>query len=511
MGGVSQIAERVRLPLEIRTASYLKDHRFQGRAVLPAVHAMQRLAVSALAWQPDLNVRALKHARFSRFLYLNFDDPIIPAINEIERKPDGGVVSRLLTKMRSEKSGITRIHTHVELEFPIGSPEPTPPPADELFSLQGIGCDIQPDEIYGSLVPFGPSFQNIAEPLMVTAHGAITTVKAPDHGASVYPLGSPFPLDAAFHAACVWGQRYHGIVGFPVALEARHLFRPTKTGDTYLARILPRKSSHDRPVFDIWITDTEGTPHEAALGVMMQDVSAGRMTPPDWIAHHRPDDQSVDQDLRPLSGAGSEHCVMELSAVKRAAVKALSQGEYERFQELGRRRQKPFLGARLCLKRLSRMLSGHDDATPATAIHTIDSDRVRPRCPLTDGTNPYFCSVSHDQRFVVALASGSPVGVDVERLTDKVVESRRIYMHEAERSLTDRSPLGKTDASLRVWSVKEAMAKAFGMTLAEAWDRVTVKEIGETRSRVSLDENTYDAVHHQVADHVFTLVDTGLE
>jgi phosphopantetheinyl transferase len=157
------------------------------------------------------------------------------------------------------------------------------------------------------------------------------------------------------------------------------------------------------------------------------------------------------------------------------------------------------------------MLSGRDDATPATAIHTIDSDHVRPRCPLTDGTDSYFCSVSHDKRFVVAVASKSRVGIDVERLTDRVVKTRCIYMGEGEMTLTDHSSLGKKGASLRVWSIKEAMAKAFGMTLAEAWDRVVVREIGETQSRVSLSGNGYDAVHHQVGNHVFTFVDTGLE
>jgi len=32
-------------------------------------------------------------------------------------------------------------------------------------------------------------------------------------------LGSPFPLDAAMHAACVWGQRFGGIVPFLLALK----------------------------------------------------------------------------------------------------------------------------------------------------------------------------------------------------------------------------------------------------------------------------------------------------
>jgi len=41
-------------------------------------------------------------------------------------------------------------------------------------------------------------------------------------------LGSPFPLDAAMHAACVWGQRFGGIVPFSCCFEKRVILSEDK-------------------------------------------------------------------------------------------------------------------------------------------------------------------------------------------------------------------------------------------------------------------------------------------
>ncbi len=510
METVPDLTRQVRLPLDIAVRPYLMDHRFEGKAVLPAVEAMQYLSASTRRHCPGLNVRSIENAEFSRFLSLTPDVPRIEAFNEIEVHADGRVTSRLLTRTRS-RSGITRTHTHVSMEFPPSHSAPVPLPADQMFALEGIGLNVQSDKIYQSLVPFGPSFQNIQGELTVSAFGAITSVHAPDPGAPVEPLGSPFPLDAAFHAACVYGQRFSGIVGFPVGLGYRYVFQPTEPKASYLARIVPKRAAYDRLVFDIWITDMDGAPYEAVLGLIMQDVSAGRMVPPDWITLEPTEKGLSGDDPGPLSDSGTRHCVMELSSVHEPAVKALSEGEHERFNELGKRRQKSFLAARLCLKRLSRVLCGHDAAIPASSIHTLASDKIRPYCPLSDGRDAVYCSVSHDNRFVIAVASGSRVGVDVERLTEKVVKARHIYMHNGEIALTEDSLLGKISAALRVWSTKEAMAKAFDIPLAEAWDRVTVTTIGKSKSELCYDRKIYEAVHHQVGNHLFTLVDTGGE
>jgi hypothetical protein len=73
------------------------------------------------------------------------------------------------------------------------------------------------------------------------------------------------------------------VVAFPVGLGERILFCPTLPGHSYNALVRPVRAAREELIFDIWITDEAGTAREAALGVRMRDVSAGRMRPPPWV------------------------------------------------------------------------------------------------------------------------------------------------------------------------------------------------------------------------------------
>ena len=90
-------------------------------------------------------------------------------------------------------------------------------------------------------------------------------------------LGSPFPLDAALHAACVWGQRFADIVPFPAGFEKRIIYQKTKKGDAYIGRVVPVNINHNSLIFDAWIYDLNGTIYESISGIQMRDMSQGRM------------------------------------------------------------------------------------------------------------------------------------------------------------------------------------------------------------------------------------------
>lgn len=151
-------------------------------------------------------------------------------------------------------------------------------------------CHISVETIYKNLVPFGPSYHNLKDGVTISHKGAMVPVYAPSLGDPVGPLGSPFPLDAAFHAACVWGQRYAGLVGFPVGFALRRLFASTRSGSTYTAGVFPKKIHPDRFSVDIWITNMDGIFQEAVLDVVMRDVSGGRIKPPSWIVKEKRND-----------------------------------------------------------------------------------------------------------------------------------------------------------------------------------------------------------------------------
>jgi hypothetical protein len=135
--------------------------------------------------------------------------------------------------------------------------------------------------IYRELVPFGTAYQNIVGDLSVSPEGALAYISGGGNEANEDLLGSPFPLDAAMHAACFWGQRFTNIVSFPVGFEKRIIYKKTKKGGVYLGRIVPVNVRQNSLIFDVWIYDSEGTICESVSGIQMRDVSQGRLILPD--------------------------------------------------------------------------------------------------------------------------------------------------------------------------------------------------------------------------------------
>ncbi len=286
MNGKKQLA------LEISLHPYLFDHRFEGRAVLPAVEAMQLLAVSTGSELPDVSLQFMRDGAFDKFLYLDdlADSTETTAINEIEDDPGGGVRAKLLTRNRLKSAGLTRLKQHVGLTFDRPAEPGRMPPFDQACELGGSVSQITSGQLYEELVPFGPSYQNIDGELHVSEEGAVAHLRCPPGSdSSSQVLGSPFALDAGFHAACVWGQRHAGIVAFPVAFGERVVFQPALPDRRYVSRAVPLKSEGDPPVlfFDLWIYSEEGEPCEAVRGLRMQDVSGGRWQPPQWVVKKR--------------------------------------------------------------------------------------------------------------------------------------------------------------------------------------------------------------------------------
>jgi hypothetical protein len=286
MADLPQINKTGRLPVDIAVFPYLQDHRFEGKAVLPAVEAMQVLAQSVKEFVPETDITAITDTTFDKFLFIPPDIKKIDALCSITSFENGDITAVLQTKTRTKKAVFTRIKEHVTVHYPRIKPEVAASFHNPL-SFGESGCmEISPDQIYRELVPFGPAYHNISENLTLHKNGALAKLRAPIISAAIEKtgqLGSPFVLDAAFHAACVWGQRYSGVVAFPVRVEKRIIVKPTQPGDTYTSTAKPVRTDSDMLIFDICIYDEDNTLYEIALGVHMRDVSAGRMKPPKWI------------------------------------------------------------------------------------------------------------------------------------------------------------------------------------------------------------------------------------
>ena len=501
MEDLPEVIKKVQLPLEIEIDPYLMDHRFEGKAVLPAVEAMQLLAASTQKHLPHVDVALMTDARFDKFFYTGTTKGSMAVHNEIEVYGDGCICSKLITRSRSPKSSITRTKEHVIIRFGKKNDETCPLPLDFVSALEGVTLDVPSQKLYSDLVPFGPAYQNVRGTLFLSEKGAVAKVQGGDIERSPRLLGSPFPPDAAFHAASAWGQRYAGIIGFPVGFDKRMVFHPTRPGENYIARIVPVQPGSHPLVFNIWIYDQNGIANEEIIGVRLRDVSGGRTRPPDWIMKG-----AENRQLESIKNHCKAYSLIELKTINGLAEKVLSNAETGRFKEMGEKRRRSYLGARLCCKSISRQLSGDDRKTPPSSITTVSPDGIRPRCPLKDGSQPFFCSVSHDSRFAIAVASEGRAGVDVEKISEKALRSQRLYMDKTERSLAQGSALGEMAASVRIWTIKEAVSKALDLDLADSWKRVLVKDIGVNMSRMDIDNKDHTAFHDTIDNHLFTMV-----
>jgi hypothetical protein len=194
------------------------------------------------------------------------------------------VVAQLKSKRRG-KRGIARTLTHARMIF--GSVAEESKTADRMAAAACSQAAIKPpspENIYAELVPFGPSYRNIRAITGFDGRGIRAQIAAPalpPDGGCLH-LGSPFVLDAAFHAACVWAQCHAGIVAFPVGVGRRKILRPCKAGGRYGAVVSVREKDPALLVFDITI-EANGVIYEIVESVQMRDVSGGRLKPPSWI------------------------------------------------------------------------------------------------------------------------------------------------------------------------------------------------------------------------------------
>jgi hypothetical protein len=285
-----------RQSLRIPVQPWHRDHRLGDRVILAAVEAMDLLAATVQTAWPTVDVRIMQQGRFARFLEIPAATTGIETLVEVEQVGNSWICARLLTKKQLKI--LTRMAVHCEVYFGGTTKQhflKTAPPTP-IAPLMTINAQ----QVYQDLVPFGPAYHTLQDRLFLTAESAWGTVRAPEiPQSSSESIGSPFPLDGAMHAACVHGQRLTDFVPFPVGFDTRTIYKPTRPGEWYHARIQLHAQARDELVYDLWIIDQAGQVRETVTGLRMRDVSGGRIKPPSWISPGLNCEIGKKQDVNP--------------------------------------------------------------------------------------------------------------------------------------------------------------------------------------------------------------------
>ena len=284
------------VPVTLPDLPALADHAIQGKATVPAAWLLDLLVRTATEQHgggdsvPNLATfpLVLREASFSRFLHADeveqctFDVVLGDGVGEGAK---AGLRATLTSRI-ALAGGICRTRTHAAVTFdgPL-TPLPLPPAA--------IDCDTEllADRAYAELIPFGPHYRNLRGAIQLGRHGGTGGVGSPEPaGPEPSRAGCPYLFDGAMHLACLWGQRYAGVVAYPTGFSTRVIAAPLAHGQRRCI-VVPKAvgkvgSSFDSRglTFDLWLTDENHRVCDAIVGLVLAPLARGAQ-PPAWIVH----------------------------------------------------------------------------------------------------------------------------------------------------------------------------------------------------------------------------------
>jgi hypothetical protein len=262
-----------RIPCTIKVQPWFQDHAVGGKIVFPAVETMLFLAGRSLAAHPEIDIRVMENVRFGKFLEIPPTAATVAVLLEWAAGTDGRVQAKLLSRM--QLGAMARIKEHGVISFPRATTATHPPPSLDPARPAGPVSEVSAEQLYRHLVPFGPKYHTLQGILYLFEYGAWGRLRAPELPYSdpiQALLGSPFPLDGAFHAACVLGQRAVDFVPFPVSFDRRIVIRPTQPGESYLTGVTMISVTREELVFDLNIFNDDGQLYETVRGIRMRDI-----------------------------------------------------------------------------------------------------------------------------------------------------------------------------------------------------------------------------------------------
>jgi len=172
---------------------------------------------------------------------------------------------------------------------------------------------------------------------------------------------------------------------------------------------------------------------------------------------------------------------------ERIARRFLGESERAEYERQTPRRQRSWLAGRIAAKDAVRSLfwrRGHGPVFPVEIVVTNEASG-RPIARTTTGREVNV-SIAHKNDIAVAIASEElRVGIDIERIEPRADSFAELSFSEQELCLVKGEP--RDEAWTRLWSAKEAAAKAAGTGLSGAPARFPIRDragerllVGET-------------------------------
>ena len=260
------------LPVTLPDLSEWADHAIQGKATVPAALLLDLLIKTAGEHESLISADGplvMRDAVFSRFLPADEIERCTFDIALEELATEGAGTRAILSSRIGLAGGMRRTRMHAAVTLG-GTAK-----ASALPSLT-TNFMISAERAYSELIPFGPRYRHLRGDIHLGQEGATARVVSPE---PAFPdpsrAGSPHLFDGAMHLACLWGQRYAGVVAYPTGFSSRVIASPVAHGQRRCV-VTPKAMGESLLAFDLWLTDDNHRVCDSITDLTMLPLANGR-------------------------------------------------------------------------------------------------------------------------------------------------------------------------------------------------------------------------------------------
>ncbi|RDV36640.1 SDR family NAD(P)-dependent oxidoreductase [Bradymonadaceae bacterium TMQ3] len=452
---------------------FLKDHRYEGRELVPGVMGYELMSAAAmmLTGEPVAEVRDVK---FERALKLAYSEPIrVRATARVVGQEDGrATVDVQVGSERVVRTGKTVRQEHFFARVICGSPLTRKDAPECRVGEEKTWCK-GPDReaIYRRFFHTG-SFQLLSGEVWhhegaILATGEISNHRLQAGTLAQHWVSDPLVRELGLQTVGLWGLMHHGRTYLPLGIGCSRTSGQASVGEPLLVRASRLSDAAEGTI----AFDVEVRGHDGRLLQMMERV--------EMIAH-----APLRESDRLAPGPEVNYLEVALSAAEaRAMLDAgggdiagvLSAAELQGYERLrSARRRGEWLAARLAAREAARRwaLMFYGERIDSRAVCVFKSESGEPQLRWSDeakggGALPAL-SLTHTSGQAVAVVSmpGAPcrLGVDLEPLEARSEAFGSAYFSAGERSL-EVGTLVAGQRETALWTVKEAVSKALGLGL----------------------------------------------
>jgi malonyl CoA-acyl carrier protein transacylase len=476
--------------LEIERDRFMRDHVYEGTALMPGVMGLEMMCEAArMLGQGELI--ELGQVRFERALKLHHNQPqrVLAHARLGGHRGEDRVVNVEVRTQRETKTGRVVEQVHFMGEFVVGS-------ARDAGSLEAMMLDPRATTwcqgpgraaIYERFFHEG-TFQVLDEVAFLNDEAIIGYGRLGSEALSIGRedsdlVSDPLAREAAFQVAGLWGMIYKGMSCLPHGIGAAHSFGRVVPGERFVLRA--RRAATDPAEHLLAFDRVEVLDERGDLLHVMEDVQ--------MIAHQplREEERfEQPQQVRWSWLACDAECADRLlnGASFDDVLAAPELAEHDRL--ISTRRRQEWLSARLASKELARrwardFLGERVELRDFVVVkNEFGAPSLESARSLAIALPPVTMSHSRGIARAAISAPGepAPIGVDLEFIEPREPSFAEQYFTEEERALSLNGDAPDTLLTA-LWCCKESVSKALGLGLKLRPSDMLIEGFGEDGGR----------------------------